>query len=302
MKKIRRRRKTLRINTPMSFGILCAAMLILVGGGAYAFAAGVIAPAVNAAVEARATPEPTPTATPPVITPIPSPSFDPQDANLTTTTDPVTGEIVAVDPETLVTETPEPTATPAPLAGRTIVIDAGKSKGGTHRGVSSKTYEYKINFAFAQALQEELAGLGATVVMTRESNDEVVDAGTRVRIANSSNADILISLFCNDLTNSATRGAEAFIAKGASESSKKLATAVLTGYTNATGMPVRETEDGTVRTVTNKEVLSKSKLPAMGLVLGQLSNRSDDANLNDAAFIAKAARGIASGIRSYYGA
>ena len=91
----------------MSFGILCAAMLILVGGGAYALAAGVIAPAVNAAVEARATPEPTPTATPPVITPIPSPSFDPQDANLTTTTDPVTGEIVAVDPETLVTETPD---------------------------------------------------------------------------------------------------------------------------------------------------------------------------------------------------
>lgn len=58
----------------MSFGILCAAMLILVGGGAYALAAGVIAPAVNAAVEARATPEPAPTATPPVITPIPSPS------------------------------------------------------------------------------------------------------------------------------------------------------------------------------------------------------------------------------------
>ena len=46
MKKIRRRRKTLRINTPMSFGILCAAMLILVGGGAYALAAGVIAGAV----------------------------------------------------------------------------------------------------------------------------------------------------------------------------------------------------------------------------------------------------------------
>ena len=36
MKKIRPRRKFLRINTPMSFGILCALLLILIGGGTYA--------------------------------------------------------------------------------------------------------------------------------------------------------------------------------------------------------------------------------------------------------------------------
>lgn len=66
-------------------------------------------------------------------------------------------------------------------------------------------------------------------------------------------------------------------------------------------MPTRDSDD-TVRTVTNKEVLSGAKIPTMGLVLGQLSNRSDDENLNDAAFIAKAARGIANGIRSYLGA
>ena len=222
---------------------------------------------------------------------------------LTTTTDPITGAIMPADPNTLAEGTPEPTATPAPLAGRTIVIDAGKSKGGTHRGVSSKTYEYKINLAFAQALQEELTGLGASVVMTRESNDEVVGAKSRIKTINNSGADLAISLFCNDLDNNKTRGAEAFVGKGTgnAEASRRLAGAVLAGYTRATDMPTRDSDD-TVRTVTNKEVLSGAKIPTMGLVLGQLSNRSDDENLNDAAFIAKAARGIANGIRSYLGA
>ena len=258
---------------------------------------------------AKVTPTPEPTSTPELITPIPedqrtspAPEEDP-DAMLTTTTDPITGAIMPADPNTLAEGTPEPTATPAPLAGRTIVIDAGKSKGGTHRGVSSKTYEYKINLAFAQALQEELTGLGASVVMTRESNDEVVGAKSRIKTINNSGADLAISLFCNDLDNNKTRGAEAFVGKGTgnAEASRRLAGAVLAGYTRATDMPTRDSDD-TVRTVTNKEVLSGAKIPTMGLVLGQLSNRSDDENLNDAAFIAKAARGIANGIRSYLGA
>lgn len=309
MKKIVSRRKKFRINTPMSFGILCAVLFILVGGGVYALAAGVVAPTVQRIEAAKVTPTPEPTSTPELITPIPedqrtspAPEEDP-DAMLTTTTDPITGAIMPADPNTLAEGTPEPTATPAPLAGRTIVIDAGKSKGGTHRGVSSKTYEYKINLAFAQALQEELTGLGASVVMTRESNDEVVGAKSRIKTINNSGADLAISLFCNDLDNNKTRGAEAFVGKGTgnAEASRRLAGAVLAGYTRATDMPTRDSDD-TVRTVTNKEVLSGAKIPTMGLVLGQLSNRSDDENLNDAAFIAKAARGIANGIRSYLGA
>ena len=220
MKKIVSRRKKFRINTPMSFGILCAVLLILVGGGVYALAAGVVAPTVQRIEAAKVTPTPDPTSTPELITPIPedqrtspAPEEDP-DAMLTTTTDPITGAIMPADPNTLAEGTPEPTATPAPLAGRTIVIDAGKSKGGTHRGVSSKTYEYKINLAFAQALQEELTGLGASVVMTRESNDEVVGAKSRIKTINNSGADLAISLFCNDLDNNKTRGAEAFVGKG----------------------------------------------------------------------------------------
>ena len=61
------------------------------------------------------------------------------------------------------------------------------------------------------------------------------------------------------------------------------------------------TTAGTLRIVTDKTVLTGSKVPAVGLVLGQLSNRTDDANLNDTAFVTKAVQSIAKGIREYLG-
>ena len=61
MKKIKPRRRRLRINSPLSFGVLCALILLLIGGAAYGLAAGVISPAVRAYQEAHATPTPAPT-------------------------------------------------------------------------------------------------------------------------------------------------------------------------------------------------------------------------------------------------
>jgi len=301
VKKIRQRRKFLRINTPMSFGILCALLLILVGGTTYAIGAGLVAPTAERIAEANATPTPTPTPTPIVLTPDPAVQ-EAIAAGAASTIDPVTGIAVTVSPTPEPTATPEPTPTPQPLAGRTIVIDAGKSKGGEHRGVSSKTYEYKINFWFADALQKELTEQGATVIMTRETETKSVSGQTRVKIINNSKADLVISLFCNDLSNSGVRGAEAFVPEKSSHSDAdyKLARAVLNGYTSATGMPIRDTSGSTIRTTDSKEVLNGSKKPVMGLVLGQLSNRSDDANLNDKSFMEKAAKGIANGVRSYF--
>ena len=305
MKKIKARRKVFRINSPISFGILCAVIIALIGGGAYALTAGVVVPAVdNLTVNALpVTPEPLPTETPAVVTPDPAVIQQAIADGTFVTMDPNTGAVIKDNPTPTPEPTPTPSPTPMPLEGRTIVIDPGKSKGADHRGVSSRTYEYKINLAFAQALEEQLTSMGAKVILTRTSNSKVVGASARVKTINNAKADIAVSLFCNDVSSSEVRGAEAYIAKNAKvyDSSLKLARSVLNGYTTATSMPVRESNGETVRTVTNKEVLTKAKIPVMGLVLGQLSNKADDANLNDAAFIKKAARGIANGIKNYFG-
>ena len=297
MKKIRTRSKFLRINSPVSFGILCALIILLIGGVAYGLAAGVVAPAIKS-VQAEAvtpTPEPTDTPAPATATPEPTQDVESIESGVMTTIDPVTGEMVLVDPDA--TATPEP----LPLTGVTVAIDAAKSSEGKHKGVASGTYEYKINLAFAQEVEDQLVELGATVVMTRESNNDAPSAEARVKKVNESEAVLLISIFCNDLSNATTRGAEAFVANKSSSESKALAKTILNAYIKSTGMPLRYPENDSVRKTTDRKVLSDTKVPAMGLVIGQLSNRSDDANLNDPVFVKKAAEGIVNGIREYLG-
>ena len=158
MKKIRTRNRIFRVNTPAAFGILCAVLLVLLAGIIYALAAGVIKPAVMRTAAARATAEPEAVVTP-------APTEEPQEeidvenleGNIATTVDPVTGELVTA--EVGAEETPVPED--LPLSGISIAIDAAKSRGGEHKGVSSGTYEYRINLTFAQALQKELESLGA---------------------------------------------------------------------------------------------------------------------------------------------
>lgn len=296
-----------RINSPVTFGILCALIVALIGGGVYALADNVILPALQqkeeAVVEYSPTPIIEPTPTPVVVTPKPEVVQQAIDDGTFVTMDPQTGAVVTSTPTATPVPTPVPTPTPMPLEGRVIAIDAAKSKGATHKGVSSKTYEYKINLAFAQALQQQLVNMGAKVVMTRETNGKQVGAASRIRTINNAKADLAISILCNDISSRDIRGAEAFVAKDAKnyDQSVKLARAIINGYTTATGMPVRDTSDGSVRIVTGKEVLSGARVPVMGLVLGQLSNKTDDACLNDPAFIQKAARGIANGIKNYLG-
>lgn len=299
MKKIRPRNRIFRVNTPAAFGILCAVLLVLLAGIIYALATGVIEPAVRQAAAARATEVPEVVVTPePTEEPAEEIDVENLEGNVATVVDPVTGELVTAE---VATETPVPED--LPLSGVTIAVDAAKSKGGEHKGISSGTYEYRINLTFAQALQKELESLGAKVVMTRTDNSSVVDSKARISTVNNSDAVLLISLFCNDLDSSKTRGAEAFVAKNndSVEKSKQLATDVLTAYTEGTGMPIRMTTAGTIRIVTDKSVLTGAKVPAVGLVLGQLSNRTDDGNLNDTAFVTKAAQSIAKGIRTYLG-
>lgn len=297
MKKIHQRNKIFRINTPLSFGLFCAVIIMVIAIGLYALGSGVIAPGIKAIELAKATPTPEPTAVP-----SPTPTIEPEipDGNIATAIDPVTGEIITAEEPT---PTPEPTPEPVPknLEGKTIVIDAGKSSEGAHKGISSGTPEHKINLAFAEALKEELEARGATVVMTR-TDEKPVSAEDRMKIIDESHGDLLISLYCNDhQDNKKTRGAEMFVGKKdpVKAESQKLATTVFSAYRSATDMPARKKD---IRFDGDKSVLNKSQMPSMGLVLGQLSNKTDDANLNDTAFIGKAVKGITKGICKYLGA
>ena len=311
MKKIKPRRRRLRINSPVSFGVLCALILLLIGGATFGLAAGVISPAVQAIREANATPTPEPTPTPVVVTPPPStPTPEPADPGATNDPNATADPNVTADPNATVdpNATPDPNAPvdqePTPtgrLAGHVIAIDAAKSKGAKYKGVSTGTAEYKINFAFADAVRELLEAEGATVVMTRTSNSEVVEPADRIRIVNKSEAELVLSIMCNYIDAGSTRGAQMIVPKknGNLSACDALAEAVLKAYTKATNMPTREVGDSAIRHLTTWPVLNGIDKPVAALVLGHISNKTDDKNLNDADFIQRGAQGIVNGIIAY---
>lgn len=320
MKKIVKRRKFLRINTPLAFGVLCALVVLAIGGVAYGLGAGVIAPVVRTvsavktqqlATQQASVPEEEPA----VVAESAAADTPEQSAEPESTPEPTK------EPEP--TATPEPETTPEPvkektaeqvvgedqgpvgangrLSGHTIAIDAAKSKGGKHKGYSTKTPEYQINFTVAQAIKSALEAEGATVVMTRNAVDDKLDDSERAKIINDSAAELTVSVMCNTVGSHDIRGTQVIVSsKKDTSECKKLAKAVIAGYKGYTDMPVRGDGDG-VRTSGDWGMINKLKKPACLLILGHISNKQDDKNLADEGFIARGAQGIVNGIIDYLG-
>lgn len=87
---------------------------------------------------------------------------------------------------------------PSALGGRTICIDPGHPSE-TSAGTTGPTgvSENRMNWHVAVKLREALQATGATVVMTKQSENEHVTNRRRAEIANAANADIMIRLHCD---------------------------------------------------------------------------------------------------------
>lgn len=83
-----------------------------------------------------------------------------------------------------------------PLTGRRIVVDPGHPPAGAIG--PSGLHESEANLAVALKLRELLANAGAEVIMTR-TTDSAVDLYPRTRLADSLDADLLISIHNNAL-------------------------------------------------------------------------------------------------------
>jgi N-acetylmuramoyl-L-alanine amidase len=83
-----------------------------------------------------------------------------------------------------------------PLAGRLIVVDPGHPPGGATGPTGLR--EAEANLAVSLRLRALLEAAGARVVMTR-TTDVPVELGARVRLADSLDADLLVSIHNNAL-------------------------------------------------------------------------------------------------------
>ena len=121
-----------------------------------------------------------------------------------------------------------------PLIGKTIVIDAGH--GGADGGaIVSNIKEKDLNLQITYKLKEQLEILGANVLLTRDSDNDLSnpnalyrkksDFDNRIKLINNSHADMYISIHINLYTNPIYYGPHVFYSPSVNEN-RKIATLV----------------------------------------------------------------------------
>jgi N-acetylmuramoyl-L-alanine amidase len=199
------------------------------------------------------------------------------------------------------------TAWNMPLAGKVIVLDPGH--GGPDGGAVSADglVEKDVTLPITFYLRDYLQEAGALVVLTRESDRDLAEEGTkglsrrktqdlfsRARLIKSSRADALISIHLNAIPSSRWSGAQTFY-HPSREANKRLATWIQKELVHKLGNTTRLSKQ-------NGEVflLKTSPVPAALVEVGFLSNPQEAAMLRDEGYQKKLAAAIYYGILRFF--
>ncbi|MDP4096583.1 N-acetylmuramoyl-L-alanine amidase family protein [Paenibacillus sp. P96] len=194
---------------------------------------------------------------------------------------------------------PEP-ANPAMPAGEEgrwlVVLDAGH--GGKDPGATSVTgrTEKEFNLSVALRVQEKLRDdPDIELVMTRDG-DTYPELAERSSLANGLNANVFISIHANSMPKTAAgalaNGSETYYTRN---DSQELALMMHKNLVEATGL-----KDNGVK-VKNLHVTRETKMPAVLLEAGYLSNVGDEAALFSEETQNRIADGIVNALREYLG-
>lgn len=187
-----------------------------------------------------------------------------------------------------------------PLQGKVIVVDAGH--GGKDPGTVYKDiYEKDINLSISLYLEEYLSEYGATVILTRDSDNDLsygetnhrkkTDFDNRIKIINNKYTDMYLSIHLNYLTNKKYYGAQVFYNKD----NKKLAESIQE-YLNNNLKTDREIKEIPKSTYMYKKLEKKGVL----IECGFLSNAAERSKLVTDEYQKEVAKVIADAIVNYY--
>jgi N-acetylmuramoyl-L-alanine amidase len=220
------------------------------------------------------------------------------------------------------------------LKFRRVVVDPGHGGHDTGTVGADGTREKDVALAVAKKLRTVLTEQGLEVVLTRET-DRFVRLEERARLANVARGDLFISIHCNSLPQRHIRGIETYTLNLASdryairlaarenatsekgmsdlqflladlatrantEESVRLATQVQSGLVSSL-----RSKDAKLRDLGTKEalfyVLLGTKMPAILVETGFLSNAEEEKRLESPAYQEDVARAIASGVQGFLG-
>lgn len=182
----------------------------------------------------------------------------------------------------------------------TIVLDAGHGGWDPGKTGTQGENEKVLNLAIVEKLASHLEQSGAEVILTRTGDDALggkkqADMAERRRIANESDADILVSIHQNAFPSAKAKGAQVFYYSGSAEG-KRLAESVQES--------LRQRVDGSNQRQAKENqayyILRTTEIPAVIVECGFLSNQEEETLLNDSAYQEKLAWAIYCGILDYF--
>ncbi|MEN6325770.1 MAG: N-acetylmuramoyl-L-alanine amidase [Syntrophomonas sp.] len=156
------------------------------------------------------------------------------------------------------------------------------------------TEESDITLAVSKRCQGILLACGHEVVMTR-TTDVDISLKQRADLLNAANCDIAVSIHLNSIANPMANYIATFI-QGTGGRAEKLGKCIQPKLVKASGWP-----DGGVR-VKNLHMTRETKMPAVLVELGFISNPGEEKQLNDPVFRGRLAAAICEGILIYAGA
>ncbi len=195
-----------------------------------------------------------------------------------------------------------------PVTSKTIVLDAGH--GGEDGGAVSSNgiSESNINLKIVLKLQNLLEQSGAKVILTRSDENAIYDVDkktlrdkknsdikNRVKIGNTSSADIFVSVHLNKILQSQYSGWQTFYKKN-NEDSKRLATCLQNNLNEA----IQKENKRVPLQIDNVYIVKKVEIPISIVECGFLSNPEEEKNLQDDAYQDRLSWGIYNGIMSYF--
>lgn len=180
-----------------------------------------------------------------------------------------------------------------------IVIDAGH--GGKDLGAKCpdpQTEEKALNLQTALILNQLLQRMGYQTIMTR-AEDFFVPLKLRADFANSNRATIFVSVHYNSAPSKQAEGVEVYYYeseenKPRTAQSKVLAQKVLDKVITSTNMKSRGVKNG------NFAVIRETRMPAILIEGGFMTNDKELSRLRDPAHIQLMAESIANGVREYF--
>ena len=243
--------------------------------------------------ETEATPSPTPSPTPtPAPTATPEPTPEPTTTAETTKSSPaptgsydLSGMVIVLDPGHQRKANSETEAVAPWSDEKKAKVSAGTS------GVSTKRPEYEVVLEIGLKMKDTLESMGATVIMTRSSNDVNISNIERAQIAVNNNADVFLRLHCDASDNSSARGIGVFVCSKSDFGDSQTTWGNWLGncLSEATGSTFR----GTNASTTYSGLNWATSVPSFLLEMGFMSNSEDDQLLSDVEYQKKICMGCA---------